>query len=154
MTVSSREGFPVLKRLRLFLLALEIPPLAIYRCDFSAMCSNGALDFLVCQRPVIVEISDHCFHERFGETDSAVLVAEMVVEDGKRKLLRARPFIRPLEPPFGELLDFVMLAERAAVDRYNEAVDTSLALVGFHGLAAPGPAMIYHEYVKPLDPGL
>ena len=59
----------------------------------------------------------------------------MIVENGKRKLLRARAFIGPLEAPFGELLDVVVLAERTAVDRDLETVDLAPALVSLHGNA-------------------
>ena len=45
---------------------------------------DGAFNLLFGQRPIIVEISDHLFHEHLGELNGAILVAEVVIENGKR----------------------------------------------------------------------
>jgi hypothetical protein len=94
---------------------------------------DGALNFLFGQRPVIIEIGDHFPHERLGEFDRAVLIAEVILENCQRQLLRARAFISPFESPLGELLDVVMLAEPMAIDGDLKTVDISCSLIGLHG---------------------
>ena len=83
------------------------------------------------QRPVIVEVGDDPLHEGLGKRDRAILVAEMIVENGQRQLPRARTFVGPLEAPFGDLLDLVVLGQRSPVDRHLETVDAARALIGF-----------------------
>ena len=90
---------------------------------------SGALG----QRPVIVEVGDHPSHKGLGELDRAILIAEVVVENGERQLLRARAFVGPLEAPFGELLDFIMLGQSTAIDRDFETVDIARSLISLHG---------------------
>src|SRR5215207_6657113 len=62
---------------------------------------DGALDVVAGRCPVIVEIGDDLLHERLGQADGPLPVAEVIVQDGERQLLRARAFVRPLEPPPG-----------------------------------------------------
>jgi len=109
--------------------------------------SDGAFDLLARQDPIVVKIGNDLFHERFRQANSAFLVAEMIVEDRQRQLLRARSFISPLEAPLGKLLDLVVFTKRTTVDRDNESVDLAFALVGLHGTTIPA-AVIYHRYAK------
>jgi hypothetical protein len=78
------------------------------------------------QRPVIVEVGDDPLHEGLGKRDRAILVAEMIVENGQRQLPRARAFVGPLEAPFGELFDFVVLGQPTAIDRDFQTVEAGI----------------------------
>ena len=49
------------------------------------------------ERPVVVEIGDDLFHERLRKRDGALLVAEVIVEDRQRQLLRAFALVGPFE---------------------------------------------------------
>src|SRR5215471_11233764 len=97
-----------------------------------AVSAQERIDLAAAERPVVVEIGDHRLHERLGERDGARLVAEMVVEDRERELLRAFALVGPLEAVAGEALDLVVLIEPLSVDRDDQAVDGALALVGAH----------------------
>src|SRR6476620_424126 len=94
------------------------------------------VDLSAGQRPVLVEIGDDRLHERLRERDGAVLVAQVVVENGQSQLLRAFAFIGPFEAIPGEPFDLVVLVERAAVDRHDQSVDGALSLVGLHWLVS------------------
>src|SRR6185437_9292176 len=50
---------------------------------------NEIIDICAGQHPVIVQIGDDHAHEQVGEIDGAKAVAEVVVEDRQRQLLRA-----------------------------------------------------------------
>src|SRR5215831_9745670 len=82
--------------------------------------TQESVDLRRCQRPVIVEVGDDGLHERFRERDSAFLVAQVVIEDRERQLLRAFTFVGPFKAVFGEAFDLVVLVERAAVDRHDQ----------------------------------
>ena len=88
------------------------------------------IDVLAAERPVVVEIGHHRFHERRRKPDRALLVAEVIVEDRQRQLLRAVALVGPLEAELGEALDLVVLVEPLAVDRDDQPVDGALALIG------------------------
>src|SRR6478752_1409267 len=98
--------------------------------------ANKGVDIVAAKHPVIVEIGDHRLHERLRQGNGAVLVAQVVVENRKRKLLRALPLVGPLESVFGEALDLVVLVEPLAVDRDDETIDGAFSRVGFHGYTA------------------
>ena len=57
----------------------------------------------------------------------------MVAENGEGELLRACTLVGPLETPFGELLDLLVLGERPPIDGHLETVDAARALIDFHG---------------------
>src|SRR5215469_6526380 len=69
-------------------------------------------DLLGPQRPVVVEIRDHLFHERRRQLDRALLVAEVIVQDRQRELARALALVGPFESIAGEPLDLVPRVER------------------------------------------
>ena len=64
---------------------------------------------------------------------ATALIAEMIIQDGQSELLRARTPVGPLETPFCELLDVVMLTERTAIKRHAKPVYFSHSLICFHG---------------------
>src|SRR5215831_13520336 len=64
--------------------------------------TQESVDFRRCQRPVIVEVGNDGLHERFREGDGALLVAQMIVQDRERQLLRAFTFVGPFKAVFGE----------------------------------------------------
>src|SRR6188472_2233336 len=74
-----------------------------------SMSFDVLLDLRACDRPVIVEVCDDFFHEAFRQGYRAVLVAEVIVENCKRELLRALALVGPLEAAFCETLDLVVL---------------------------------------------
>src|SRR6059058_3123229 len=92
------------------------------------MGADEGVDLFARERPVVVEIGDHRFHEWFAELDRPLLVAQAIEQDGERKLLRAVALVAPLETESGEPLDLVVLVELCAVDRYDETIDRALAL--------------------------
>src|SRR6185437_14612391 len=94
--------------------------------------ANKGVDIVAAKRPVIVEIGDHRLHERLRQGNGAVFVAEVVVENRKRQLLRALPLVGPLESVFGETFDLVVLVEPLAIDRDDETIDGAFSRVGFH----------------------
>src|SRR5262245_20453102 len=96
--------------------------------------AQEAVDLRRCQRPIIVEVGDDGLHEGLRERDRALLVAQVVIENRERQLLRAVPFVRPFESVFGDTLDLVVLAERVAVNRHHQAVDGAASLVRLHDL--------------------
>src|SRR5262249_21700204 len=114
-----------------------------FSCTYTFACSVAAPLGVQClsamarssagQRPVVIQIGDHLSHEWLGERDRAIFVAEMIVENGKSQLLRARAFVGPLEAPFGELLNFVMLGQPTAIDCDFKTVDVACSLIGLHG---------------------
>src|SRR5215831_12000351 len=113
--------------------------LYLYLCLFrrraawgSVPIRDGALHLRAGQRPVVIQIGDHLSHEWLGERDRAIFVAEMIVENGKSQLLRARAFVGPLEAPFGELLNFVMLGQPTAIHCDFKTVDVACSLIGLH----------------------
>src|SRR5215813_13417034 len=79
------------------------------------------------ERPVVVEIGDDRLHERLGEADRPLLVAQVLVEDRQRELLRAFALIGPFEAIPGEALDVIMLVELPAVDRHDQPIDGALS---------------------------
>src|SRR5499433_4529611 len=93
---------------------------------------DESVDLFAAQLPVIVEIGDHRFHEWLAELDRLLLVAKAIEQDGERKLLRAPTLVAPLEAEFGEAVDLVVLVELFAVDRHDEAIDRTLALIHAH----------------------
>src|SRR5262245_58717159 len=95
---------------------------------------DGAVDFVAGELPVIVEIGDDRFHERLAKPGRTFLVAEVVDEDRKRELLRARALVCPFETIPRELFDLVMLVEALAIHGDDEAVDGASSLVGLHWL--------------------
>src|SRR5215472_9470165 len=94
--------------------------------------SDESFDVAGSQRPVIVEVGDHRLHERRGQAYRAHLVAEVVVEDRKRELLRAVALVGPFEAIAGEAIDLIVLVERPAIGRHDQAVDGAPAFVGRH----------------------
>src|SRR5262245_32643217 len=91
------------------------------------------IDLLTAERPVVVEVGDNSLHEGLREPNGAVLVAEVIVEDRQRQLLRALALIGPFEAVAGETLDVIVLIEPLAVDRHNQAIDRPLPLICLHG---------------------
>src|SRR6266536_414493 len=69
--------------------------------------AQETVDLRPCQRPIIVEVGNDSLHERFRERDGALLVAQVIVEDRQRQLLRAFTFVGPFEAVFGEAFDLV-----------------------------------------------
>src|SRR5262245_41885011 len=63
--------------------------------------AQEAVDLRPCQGPIIVEVGDDGLHEWLRERDGALLVAQVIIEDRKRQLLRAVAFVRPFESVFG-----------------------------------------------------
>src|SRR5262249_13207636 len=61
------------------------------------------------ERPVVVEIGDDLLHERLRQPDRALLVAEVLVEDRERELLRAFALVGPFEAILREALNLVVL---------------------------------------------
>src|SRR5262249_42078301 len=49
--------------------------------------AKEGVDVIGRHRPVVVEIGDHLFHEGVRQADGAVLVAQVIEQDGKRELL-------------------------------------------------------------------
>src|SRR5262245_258698 len=92
------------------------------------------VDLRAGERPVVVEVRDHDLHEWLRERDSALPIAQVVVENGQRQLAGAFAFVRPFEAIFGEALDFIVLIERSAIDRHDQPVDGALSLIGLHGI--------------------
>src|SRR5262245_19666525 len=92
------------------------------RTRSARMAAQERIDVLRGERPIVVEVGDDLLHEGLRQPDRALLVAEVIVQDGERELLRARAFVRPLEPPRGELLDVVVLAQAPPVDGDRYAV--------------------------------
>ena len=86
---------------------------------------DGVFYVLFGQSPIVIEIGNHLFHEWFGQPNRKSLVAKMIVKDCERELLRARALVGPLEAPFCELFDVVMLAQRTAINRHAKPVDLS-----------------------------
>jgi hypothetical protein len=98
----------------------------------------GAVDVIFGQHPIVIEIGNHLFHEWFGQPNRKSFVAEMIVKDSECELLRACTFVGPLEAPFCELFDFVMLGERTAINRHAKPVDLPRSLICLH---RSGPAV-------------
>src|SRR5215472_19134333 len=98
----------------------------------SRVGTQKRVDLLPGERPIIIEIGDNFPHEWIREPDRPILVAEMVVEDGERELLRAISLVGPLEAKPGEPLDLVMLVQLFAVSRDEKAVDRTLSLIDRH----------------------
>src|SRR5712691_4870976 len=69
------------------------------------------IDVLAAERPVVVEIGNDRLHERRRKPNSPLLVAEVIVKDRQRQLLRAVALIGPLEAEFGEEIDLIVLDE-------------------------------------------
>src|SRR5262249_52484154 len=93
---------------------------------------QGAVDVGRGYRPVVVEVGDDLLHEGLGKSDSAILVAQVVVKDGERQLLWTRTLVGPLEAPLGELLHLVVLRQRPPVDGHLEPVNAARAPIGLH----------------------
>src|SRR5262249_9116577 len=110
----------------------QAPANAQRRCSHSRVGTQKRVDLLPGERPIIFEIGDNFPHEAIREPDRLVLVAEMVVENGERQLLRAISLVGPLEAEPGEPLDLVMLVELFAVSRDEKAVDRTLSLIDRH----------------------
>src|SRR5262249_31569613 len=104
------------------------------------MGADESVDLFAAELPVIVEIGDHCFHEWLAELDRLLLVAQVIEQDGERKLLRASTLVAPLEAEFGESLDLIVLVELPTVDRHDEAIDRALALILAHDSSRDGCA--------------
>src|SRR5216684_7806231 len=111
------------------------------------------IDVLAAERPVVVEIGNDRRHERRRKPNGPLLVAEVIIEDRQRQLLRAVALVGPLEAELGEALDLVVLVEPLAVDRDHQAVDGALALIGFHGSYRPGFAREALHVVQELVAG-
>src|SRR5207245_4939068 len=92
------------------------------------MGADEGVDLFARERPVVVEIGDHRFHEWFAELDRPLLVTQAIEQDSERQLLRAVARVAPLETASGEALDLVVLVELFAVYRYDETIDGTLAL--------------------------
>src|SRR5262249_2224355 len=114
--------------------------------DISAACHQQAypksvglgslqesVDVRACETPVVVEIGDHRFHERFRQQYGAFLVAQVIVENCEGQLLRALTLVRPLKTGFRETLYLVMLGQGLAVSRNHKPVNRAFSLVCFHG---------------------
>src|SRR5258707_13996584 len=95
--------------------------------------AQKSVDLVATQRPVVVEIGDDLFHERFAEANRARAITEVVHQDRERELLRAFTLVGPFEAVFGEALDLVVLIEGFAVYDDDQPVDGAFSLVGLHG---------------------
>lgn len=114
-------------QVRMIAATIALPPLDL---------GDRFVDVGAGQHPIIVEIGDHLLHEAIREPDGAGLVAEVIVEDRQRQLLRALAFVGPLEAPGREGVDIIVLGEFARVDRDQEPVERAFAFIGFHTVLA------------------
>ena len=101
-----------------------------YACSGPIGAPQKSLDLVSGKSPVVVEVGDDFLHERLGKPDGAFLVAEMIVQDRQRELLRILALIGPFKTEFGEALDIVVLVEAPAVDGHHQAIDGPLSRVG------------------------
>src|SRR5262249_9702186 len=57
--------------------------------------AHEGVDLVAGERPVVVEIGDHLLHERLGEPDRPLFVAQLLEQDRERELLGTFPLIGP-----------------------------------------------------------
>ena len=93
---------------------------------------NAASISVAGQLPRVVQLGHHIAHERLGQRQRALRIAEMVGQQRQRQLPRTIAFIGPFKSHAAEPLDVVARIEQCAIHRDHRAVQAAASRIDLH----------------------